>query len=130
MKAEFRRPGEAPDGQPVVVATATWDGHNVQIQADDAEVRTALERAYRRTPVVTDDASARRLGTNGSVLIEPSGLEWVRAVTQVRVPAETGLEPVFVVEAIEGGYDPAANYRTFEAQIDRLSVRTDPSREG
>ena len=127
MKVEFRRGVAGSDAEPIVVATATWDG-DVHMQAEDPGVQKALERAYRRTPVVVDDASARRIGTNGSVLIEPSGLEWFRAVTQVRVPAETGLEPVFVAAEIEGGYDPAANYRTFEAQIERLNAGPDTSR--
>jgi hypothetical protein len=127
MKVQYRRPAEG-DEQPLVVATATWDGRDVHVQTEDPDVRKALDHAYRRTPVVTDDASARRIGTNGSVLIEPGGLEWFRAVTQVRVPAETGLESVIIADIIEGGYDPAANYRSFEAQVDRLNQGPDSSR--
>jgi hypothetical protein len=123
MKVEFRRPGGDADVASVVVGTATWDGRNVLVEADDPDVRETIARAFRRTPVVVDDPSARPAGTTGSVLIDPSGLEWFRAVAQVRVPAETGLVPVFVADVLEGGYDPAANYRTFEEQIERLNLR-------
>jgi hypothetical protein len=117
MKVEFHRPDEPDD----VLATATWSDGAASVTSDDAATRDALERALRRTPVVIDDASYRRQGTHGEVVIQPGSLEWFRAVVQARVPAETGLVGRFVPGVREGGFDPAAGYRTFEEQIERLT---------
>ena len=84
-----------------------------------------MERAFRKTPVVTDDASYRRFGTRGEVVIQPGGLEWFRAVVFGRVAEEAGVEARLVTGIIEGGYDPAAGYRRFEESIERLT-RLDP----
>jgi hypothetical protein len=130
VKVEFSRPAppppadrpeaEAPPAE--LVGSASWiDGEPVVECADD-ELRAALERAYRMTPVVTDDASYRRLGTHGEVLIQPGDLEWFRAASFTRVPAETGLDVRLVPGITEGGYDPAAGYRRFEDAIDRLAT--------
>lgn len=118
MNVEFH-PADDPE---TVVATVTWDG-TVRIACEDDAVRAQLERAYRHTPVVTDDASYRRLGTSGEVVIQPGDLEWFRAASQVRGPAETGLVARLVPGVREGGFDPAAGYRTFEASIERLSTQ-------
>lgn len=131
MRVEFLRaapapPADQPDVEgppPELVGSASWvDGEPV-VSCDDDELRPTLERAYRKTPVVTDDASYRRLGTHGEVQIQPGSLEWFRAASFVRVPAETGLEVRLVPGITEGGYDPAAGYRRFEDAIDRLSTR-------
>jgi hypothetical protein len=131
MKIEFLRPGPAPpadhpDGDvptPELVGSASWvDGEPV-VECGDDELRLLLERAYRKTPVVTDDASYRRFGTHGEVLIQPGDLEWFRAASFARVPAETGLEVRLVPGVTEGGYDPAAGYRRFEDTIERLYAR-------
>jgi len=121
MDVQFFAPD---DEQKATVATASWDGRNVTITCDDDERRAQLARAFRRTAVVTDDAAYRRLGTSGEVVIPPGDLEWFRAVAQVRVPAEVGVHARFVPGAIVGGFDPAAGYRTFEEQIDRLDAQT------
>jgi hypothetical protein len=117
MLVEFHTP-DAPDE---VVATASWDGGDPTVMSEDEDVRLAIVSSFRRTPVVIDDASYRRLGTSGAVLIQPGSLEWFRAVIQARVPAETGLTGRFVPGVSEGGYDPAAGYRTFEDSIERLT---------
>ena len=73
MKVEFTPPTPPPSAdQPdakaepgPVVATARWVDGSVLVEADDPEMRGGVERAFRRTPVVTDDASYRRLGTHG-----------------------------------------------------------------
>ena len=44
-------------------------------------------------------------------------------VALVRVPKETGLVPRFVPGVTVGGFDPAANYRRFPEQIERLETR-------
>jgi len=118
MQVEFHQP-DAPDA---VVATVAWNGGDPIVTSDDDAIRDALTEALRRTPVVIDDASYRRLGTAGDVMIQPGSLEWFRAVIQARVPAETGLTGRFVPGVREGGYDPAAGYRTFADSIERLTT--------
>lgn len=117
MKVELHRP-EQPDA---VVATVSWIGQPV-IDTEDDILRATLQKVFRRTPVVIDDASYRRMGTQGEVLIQPGDLEWFRAVVQARIPAETGMTGRFVPGVTEGGFDPAADYRTFEEQIERLTT--------
>jgi len=121
MKVEFTRPD---DEQQDVVATASWDGRAVSIDAQDAEVASTLAHAFRPTPVAVDDGAYRRLGTSGSVVIQPGDLEWFRATAQTRATAETGLHARFVPGVTDGGYDPAAGYRRFDEQIERLDARS------
>ena len=54
--------------------------------------------------------------------LQPGTLEWFRAASFVRVPAETGLEVRLVPRVTEGGFDPAAGYRPFEETIERLNA--------
>ena len=118
MKVELHPPDQ-PDA---VVATISWiDGRPV-IDTDDDILRATLQKVFRRTPTVSDDPSYRRMGTSGEVLIQPGDLEWFRAVVQARVPVETGLAARFVPGVTEGGFDPAAGYRKFEEQIERLTT--------
>jgi len=121
VRVEFHR---AEDEGSATVATAVWDGRDVTIDASDADVLAGLARAFRRTPVVTDDAAYRRLGTSGDVAIPPGELAWFRAVAHTRVLEETGLRARFVPGAPLGGFDPAAGYRGFEEQLERLDARS------
>jgi hypothetical protein len=130
MKVEFYRPAppppdDQPDAEatpPTLVGIARWvDGAPV-VECEDDDLRSVLERAFRRTPVVTDDASYRRFGTHGEVMIPPGDLEWFRAAAFVRAPAEAGVEARLVPGVVEGGYDPASQYLRFEDSIERLSV--------
>lgn len=121
MKVEFSRPD---DEQRQVVATARWDGRDVVIASDVDGFVEGLTRAFRRTPVAIDDGAYRRLGTHGSVVVQPGSLEWFRAAALTRATAETGLLARFVPGAVEGGYDPAANYRPFDEEIERLDARS------
>jgi hypothetical protein len=129
MKVEFYRAASTPsaeqpetDAPPAtLVATATWTDGEPVVESDDDELRSALERAFRRTPVITDDASYRRQGTHGEVMVPPGDLEWFRAAAFVRAPAEAGIDARLVPGVTEGGYDPAAGYRTFQDSIERLS---------
>jgi hypothetical protein len=128
MRVEFTVPAseeeaEAKPEPATSVGSATWIGGRVTIEAADADVRSRLERAFRSTPVVTDDASYRRLGTHGEVQIPPGDLEWFRAAALLRAPAETGMLARLVPGVTEGGYDPAAGYRRFEESIERLGPR-------
>jgi hypothetical protein len=56
--------------------------------------------------------------------LQPGDLEWFRAVAQSRATDESGLAARFVPGTIVGGFDPAANYRRFEEQIERLDARS------
>jgi hypothetical protein len=124
MRVEFHST-EDPE---TIVAVATWRDGRVDVESEDPSVAALLVDAYRPTPVVTDDASYRRLGTHGEVVIQPGDLEWFRAASQVRAPARTGLVARLVPGVTEGGFDPAAGYRRFEAAIERLSQPRDDER--
>lgn len=122
MWVEFLR-GEGEERS--VVATAHWSRGAVTVSSGDDEVREALERAFRRTPASIDDASYRRFGTHGEVVVQPGSLEWFRTAALSRVSAETGLSARFVPGVTHGGYDPAAGYRTFQEQMERLDAESD-----
>lgn len=135
LRIEFHQPAEPatpaaaspgppppPPPPPPAVASATWLDERVVVEADDPAIRASIERAFRPTPVVVDDPSLRYPGTHGELMLQPGDLEWFRAVAQVRVRAETGLVARSVPGVIVGGYDPAANYRRFSEQIERLET--------
>jgi hypothetical protein len=117
MRVAFHRP-EEPD---TVVATAIWDGGAVRVEAEDDAIRHTLMRAFRPTPVVVDAPALRRQGTHGEVIVQPGTLEWFREVAKARATQESGLSARFVPGVTEGGYDPAAQYRTFADSVDRLT---------
>jgi hypothetical protein len=121
MRVEFSLPD---DQAKTPVASAEWDGHDVIVEADDDGRREALVRAFRRTPVVTNDPAYLRMGTSGDVVVQPDGLQWFRAVARTRVPAEMGLAPRFVPGKAVGGFDPAAGYRPFRDQVELLDGRS------
>jgi hypothetical protein len=110
-----------------VVATATWTGSGVDIDVLDEDRGADVARCFRPTSVLTGDASYRSLGTSGDVQVPPGSLEWFRAAALTRVPAETGLGVRLVPGLESGGYDPAAGYRPFEEQMERLDRATRPS---
>jgi hypothetical protein len=121
VKIEFHTT-EDPE---TVVGTATWDGTQASVESGDDVVAAELWKVFRATPVVVDDATYRRRGTSGEVALQPGSLEWFRAAAQVRAP-EAGLVARVVPGVTEGGYDPAAGYRTFEEAIERLVDGGDP----
>jgi hypothetical protein len=115
VRALFFRP-EAPDRP---VGEALWDGAGVVVRAEDEEVRAALERVFRPTPVVVDDPSLRPFGTSGPVVLQPGSLLWFGAAGEVRGKAQ-GLGVRLVPEAPDGaGWDPAGTYRTFWGAVER-----------
>jgi hypothetical protein len=120
MNVEFYAP---EDEQKVTVATASWDGAGVTIASTDGALRDTLAHAFRRSPVCVDDASLRRLGTSGPSVVAPGSLEWFRAVANTRAAEESGLAARFVPGALIGGFDPAAGYRGFDEQLERLDAR-------
>lgn len=115
MRAELYRPGRPEE----VVAVATWAPSGTSLDVHDASV-PGIERLLRPTPAVVEDASLRPLGAHGEALLHPGSLEWFRAALIAR-GQELGLAVRFVRERIPGGWDPAAAYRTFEEQVDRLA---------
>lgn len=115
MRAEFYRPGRPEE----VVAVARWYGRSAHLQLNDESVSEALGRLFRPTPVVVDDGANRRLGTRGEVALQPGTLEWFRAAALTRA-AEAGMAARIVPGVEEGGWDPAAAYRSFEEAIERL----------
>jgi hypothetical protein len=119
-------PGPPPPGPepPPAVASAVWLEDRVIVEAEDPKRKAAIERAFRRIPVVVDDPSLRYPGTSGESVLQPGDLAWFRAVAHVRVQAETGLIARSIPGVTAGGYDPAANYRRFSEQIERLVARS------
>lgn len=115
MRAELYRP-DAPEE---VVAVATWDGSAAHLEPGP-DAPGGLGAILRPTPLVIDDPSLRAQGTHGEVLLEPGSLPWFRAALQTRTEA-LGLAVRFVPGVREGGWDPAALFRTFEQQVDRLT---------
>jgi hypothetical protein len=117
VRAELSR----PDASDAVVATARWDGRTATVEPAGDGVEE-LDRLFRPTPVVVDDPSLRQLGQRGESLLQPGSIEWFRAALLTRAP-KLGLSVRFVPEIEPGeGWDPAAAYRTFEDQIERLSA--------
>jgi hypothetical protein len=113
VRAEFLRDGN-------LAGTAVWDGKRAVVESSDPEPRKALAWIFRVTPVVVDDASLRSLGAHGESVIQPGSLEWFLAAASSRGAAE-GFEVRFVPEVVgEGGWDPAASYRTFRSTVRRL----------
>ena len=118
MRAELYRP-EEPD---TVVAVVTWDGSSARIEPA-GDPPAGLDAIVRPVPIVVDDPSLRGPGTRGETLLEPGTLEWFRSALLERAPA-LGLSVRFVSTVREGGWDPAAQYRTFEEQVERLTSRS------
>ena len=115
MRIEVHRPASPDD----VVGHARWNGTVVRIEAEEDDVRAALSRIFRPTPVATDDPSYRPQGTHGEVVIMPGSLVWFRAAAFVRTP-EFDLVARAVPGVREGGWDPAAQYEPFPRVIERL----------
>ena len=121
MDAEFYA---TDDEEKRAVATASWDGREVTVSSVHAEIRDTLKHAFRKTPIAIDEPALRRRGTSGPVVIQPGSLEWFRAVVETRAATESGLAPRFVANRVVSGWDPAANYRRFGEQIERLDELT------
>ena len=115
MRAELYRP-DAPES---VVAIATWSDGRANLEVLDPSIER-LDTLVRPTPVVVDDPSLRPPGTHGEALLEPGSSAWFRAALQTRAEP-LGLRVRFVAGQIVGGWDPAASYRSFDEQVDRLS---------
>ena len=116
MRAEFLRNDDGSE----VVGDAWWDGRRAQVESDDPDVRRAIDRVFRITPVVVDDPAFRSLGAHGETVVQPGSLEWFEAAAFSRAGTE-GLAVRMVPEVTgQGGWDPAAAYRTFRSTMRRL----------
>jgi hypothetical protein len=115
MRIEFYR----KDDPGRVVGTAIWDGRRAQLEAEEETIRASLDRIFLPTPVVVEDGAFRYLGASGEAVIQPGSLEWFREAAFARSESE-GLAVRVVPElAGEGGWDPAAAYRTFRESMRR-----------
>jgi hypothetical protein len=114
VRAEISRADD-----PRVVAVATWRNGHAGLEVLDPSVE-GLDGLLRPTPVVVDDPSLRGPGTSGESLLEPGSLGWFRAALAMRAES-LDLRVRFVATEIVGGWDPAANYRRFDEQVERLS---------
>ena len=103
------------------VAGASWDGREVTVDPSADDERSAgVRRMFRRTPVVVSDAAMLPQGSHGDVVVQPGTLGWFRAAAFTRA-GEVGLKVRVVPEVVDqGGWDPAASYRTFREQTDRV----------
>ena len=116
MRAELYRPDE-PER---VVAVARWFGTGASIEVLELGVE-GLDRLLRSTPVVVTDPALLPRGAHGEAVLQPGSLEWFRAALLTRAPS-LGLAVRFVVADVRNGWDPAANYRTFDEQVGRLTA--------
>jgi len=125
MRADFYREGD-PE---TVVGFAQWNGRRAEVDASDAEVRAALVRLFRATPVVVDDAALRPMGASGEVAVQPGSLEWFRTAAVAR--ASTADLRVRLVPDVSTrtGWDPASAYRTFRQVVTRLESPAGPIEE-
>lgn len=117
MRAAFYR-SDAPDES---LATADWIDGGVIVESADASLLAGLEHSFRTVPVITDDAAFRRFGTSGAVSIAPGSLEWFRVAAQVRATVENDVAVRLEPGVTEGGFDPAAGYRSFSDAVERLT---------
>ena len=116
MRAELYRP-EEPER---VVAVARWSGTGASIEPVESGIE-GLDRLLRLTPVVVSDPALLPRGASGETVLQPGSLEWFRSALSTRAPS-LGLAVRLVVDDVRNGWDPAANYRTFEQQVRRLSA--------
>lgn len=122
MRADFYR----ADDPETVVGSAQWNGRAVSVSVEmtasppDDELRGALIRMFRPTPVVVDDPSLRPAGSTGDVMIQPGSLEWFRLAALSRAAsADLHVRLVPEVEA-KTGWDPASAYQTFRQVVTHL----------
>jgi hypothetical protein len=107
MRAEFFRP-DAPDR---VVGVATWDGRRVVVEAEDRDVRDALNHVFASSSVSVEDSSLRPAGTSGPTVVEPGDLTWFRVAARVR-GTRRGLPVRFVTDR-PPRWDPALDPQTY-----------------
>ena len=115
MHAELYRPAEPLR----VVAVARWSGSGASIEV--IEPVKGLDKILRPTPVVVSDPALLPRGARGETVLQPGSLGWFREALLTRA-SSLGLAVRFVVDDVRNGWDPAANYRTFDEQVGRLTA--------
>ncbi len=120
MRIDFHRSLSDGETEVEILASAVWDGRRAVVEASSDEIREAMAKVFRPTPLVVDDPAYRQQGTEGPVGLQPGTVEWFRAAAQVRAE-EVGLVARVVSERREGGWDPAAQYRTFAESMRRYT---------
>ena len=121
-RPEGSTPGAGDSDEPV--GAAVWRDGAPVIEADEQPVHEALQRVFRPVPVRTEDPSYRRFGTAGDTVLQPGTLEWFRAAAFERARSE-GLQARLVPGvSSEAGWDPAAQYRSFEESVERFEGGT------
>ena len=118
MRIEFVPRDGAGAAEPV--AAAVWRDGAPAIDAEDPQIREALDRVFRPVPVRTDDPAYRRFGTSGDSVLQPGTLEWFRAAAFARSESEGLIARVVPGVASEAGWDPASPYRSFEDSVERF----------
>jgi hypothetical protein len=115
VRAEIYR----PEDPATVVAIARWSPGGSTLEQTGPDV-DGIDRLLRRIPVVVTDPALLPQGAHGETVLQPGSLEWFRAALGARAQ-ELGLAVRFVAEDVRNGWDPAANYRTFSEQAERLA---------
>jgi hypothetical protein len=115
VRAELFRP-ESPDR---VVALATWSEAGADLEILDGSA-DGLDRLLRKTPVVVPGGFPKQIGRQGDTVEQPGSPEWFRTALLTRA-GSVGLGVRFVEDDLTNGWDPAANYRTFDQQERRLA---------
>jgi hypothetical protein len=115
VRAEVYR----PDDPTTVIAIARWSLEGSTLEETGPKV-DGVDRLLRRIPVVVSDPSLLPQGAHGETVLQPDSLEWFRAALSARA-GELGLAVRFVADDVRNGWDPAANYRTFAEQVERLA---------
>jgi hypothetical protein len=123
-----------PDDSEHVLASVRYVDGALEVGADDARTRDAVDRIFRRSPVVVDEPSLRPAGARGPVVEPPGSIQWFLAAGRVRGGAEGLAIRVVPEEEAAMGWDPAGAYRTFAEALARrvragVAART-PEREG
>jgi hypothetical protein len=117
VRAELYR----PESRDRVVARAIWSSDGTELEVFDRSV-DGLDGLLRATPVVVPGGFPRQPGRSGDTIEAPGSPSWFRAALLER-SERLGLAVRFVEDDIVNGWDPAANYRTFEQQERRLVDR-------
>ncbi|MCI0634643.1 MAG: hypothetical protein L0206_12115 [Actinobacteria bacterium] len=115
MRAELYRP-DAPESP---VAIANWSDGRAHLEVIDRTI-PGLERLLKANTRRRGRPLVAPAGDTRSLVARTRSYAWFRAALLSRAEP-SGLKVRFVAGRIVGGWDPAAAYRPFEEQIERLT---------